>query len=144
MEFCSRTSPGKNTGVGSHSLLRGIFPTQGWNPGLPHCRRVLYQLSPQGNTAILEWIAYPFCSGSSRPRSWTGVSCIAGGFFPSWVIRAACGTAHTSVGKIVLLPCGLHLLSHLLPDFIHLIVNISTWLWPYVTRCWEYWNLMCD
>ena len=33
-------SPGQNTGVGSHSLLQGIFPTQGWNPGLPHCRQI--------------------------------------------------------------------------------------------------------
>ena len=41
-------SPGQNTGVGSHSLLQGIFLTQGLNPGLPHCRRILYQLSHQG------------------------------------------------------------------------------------------------
>ena len=38
-------SPGQNTGVGSLSLLQGIFPTQGSNPGLPHCRRILFQLS---------------------------------------------------------------------------------------------------
>ena len=38
-------SPGQNTGVGSLSLLQGIFPTQGSNPGLPHCRQILYQLS---------------------------------------------------------------------------------------------------
>ena len=38
-------SPSKSTGVGSLSLLQGIFPTQGLNPGLPHCRRILYQLS---------------------------------------------------------------------------------------------------
>ena len=38
-------SPGQNTGVGSHSLLQGIFPTQGSNPGLWHCRQILYQLS---------------------------------------------------------------------------------------------------
>ena len=38
-------SPGQNTGAASCSLLQGIFPTQGSNPGLPHCRRVLYQLS---------------------------------------------------------------------------------------------------
>ena len=38
-------SPGQNTGVGSRSLLLGIFPTQGSNPGLPHCRWILYQLS---------------------------------------------------------------------------------------------------
>ena len=41
-------SPGQNTGVGSLSLLQGIFPTQRSNPGLPHCRRVLYQLTTRG------------------------------------------------------------------------------------------------
>ena len=41
-------SPGQNTGVGNCSLLQGIFPTQGLNPGLPHCKRILYQLSYQG------------------------------------------------------------------------------------------------
>ena len=41
-------SPGQNTGVGSLSLLQGIFPTQGSNPGLPHCRQILYQLSHKG------------------------------------------------------------------------------------------------
>ena len=42
-------SPGQNTGVGSCSLLQGIFPTQGSNPGLPHCRQIFYQLSCQGS-----------------------------------------------------------------------------------------------
>ena len=42
-------SPGQNTGVGSLSLLQGIFPTQGSNPGLPHCRQILYQLSYEGS-----------------------------------------------------------------------------------------------
>ena len=42
-------SPGQNTGVGSLSLLQGIFPTQGSNPGLLHCRRILYQLSCEGS-----------------------------------------------------------------------------------------------
>ena len=37
----------KNTGVGSHSFLQGIFLTQGWNPGLPHCRQILYHQSHQ-------------------------------------------------------------------------------------------------
>ena len=41
-------SPGQNTGMGSDSLLQGVFPTQGLNPGLPHCRQILYQLSHQG------------------------------------------------------------------------------------------------
>ena len=42
-------SPGKNNGVGCHTLLQGIFPTQGLNPGLPHCRQILYLLSHQGS-----------------------------------------------------------------------------------------------
>ena len=41
-------SPGQNTGVGSHSLLQGILPTQGLNPGLLNCRWILYQLSYKG------------------------------------------------------------------------------------------------
>ena len=41
--------PGKNTGVGCHFLLQGIFPTQGLNPDLPHCRQMLYTLSHQGS-----------------------------------------------------------------------------------------------
>ena len=45
-------SPDQNTGVGSLSLLQGIFPTQGSNPGLLHCRRILYQLSYQRSSAI--------------------------------------------------------------------------------------------
>ena len=42
-------SPGQNTGVGSLSLLQGIFPTQGSSPGLLHCRQILHQLSHQGS-----------------------------------------------------------------------------------------------
>ena len=48
------TSPGQNTGVGSLSLLLGIFPAQALNPGLPHCRWILYQLSHQGSPGF--WI----------------------------------------------------------------------------------------
>ena len=52
--LCSRESSGKNTGVGSHSLLQGIFRTQGWNPGLPHhCRRILQQLRCQGSPVLM-------------------------------------------------------------------------------------------
>ena len=60
-------SPGQNTGVGS--LLQGIFPTQGSNPGLSHCRWIFYQPSHQGSPRILEWVAYPVSSVSSRPAS---------------------------------------------------------------------------
>ena len=79
---------GQNTGVGSLSRLQGIYPTQGPNPGLPHCRRFLYQLSHKGSPRILEWVAYLFSRESSWPRNWTGVS-IAGGLFTSWAMREA-------------------------------------------------------
>ena len=71
----------QNTGVGSLSLLQGISPIQGSNPGLPHCRQILYQLSHKGSPRILEWLAYLFSRGSSQPRNQTMVSCIAGRFF---------------------------------------------------------------
>ena len=80
-------SPGKNTGVGCHALLQGIFPTQGLNPGLPHCRQILYHLSHQKSPRTLKWVAYPFSSGSSRPKNRTRVSCIAGRFFTNRAIR---------------------------------------------------------
>ena len=51
--LCPWNSPGKNTGVGCRSLLQGIFPTQGLNLGLPHCRQILYLLNgPSG----VEWV----------------------------------------------------------------------------------------
>ena len=79
-------SPGQNTGVHCLSLLQGIFPTQGLNPGLPHCRQI-YQLNHKGSPGIPELVAYPFSSGSSRFRNQTEVYCIAGGFFTSWATR---------------------------------------------------------
>ena len=87
--LCSWDSPGKNTAVGCHALLQGIFPTHGSNPGLPYCRRILYYLSHQGSSWILEWIAYPFSREPSQPRNQTKVSCIAGGFLTSWAGREA-------------------------------------------------------
>ena len=80
-------SPGQNTRVDSLSLLQGIFPTQGSNPGLPHCRQILYQLSHKGTPRTLEWVAYPISSRSSQPKNQTGVSCIAHGFFTKGAIR---------------------------------------------------------
>ena len=66
-------SPGKNTGVGCHAFFQGNFPIQGLNPGLQHCRQILYCLSHQGSPRILEWVAYPFSRGSSWPRNQTGL-----------------------------------------------------------------------
>ena len=82
-------SPGQNTGVGSCSLLHGIFPAQRSTPGLPHCRWILYQLSHKGSLRILEWVAYPFSTGSSHPRNQTGISWIVGRFFTNWSIMEA-------------------------------------------------------
>ena len=93
--------PGQNTGLGNCSLFQSVFPTQGSNPGLPHCRWILYQMSHQGNPGMLKWVAYPFSSGPSSPRNQTGVSCIAGGFFTSWATREAPGTPGR-VSKVLL------------------------------------------
>ena len=76
--YSSWNSPGQNTEVDSHSLLQGIFPTQGLNQDLPHCGQILYHLSHQGSPRILEWVTYPFSSRSPQLRSQTRVSCTAG------------------------------------------------------------------
>ena len=80
-------SPGKSTRVGCHALLQEVFPTLGLNPDLPHCRWILYCLSHQGSPRILEWVAYPFSRESSQSMNWTGIFCIAGGFFTSLATR---------------------------------------------------------
>ena len=85
----NQNSPGQNLGVGNLSLLQGIFSTQGSNPSLPNCKWILYQLSHKGSPRILEWADYPFSRGSSWPKNWTGVSCIAGRFFINWSIKEA-------------------------------------------------------
>ena len=68
--LCPWDSPGKNIGAGCHALLQGIFPTQQSNPGLPHCRQILYRLSHQespGNP--LKWMGHlpPFTQSYTGP-----------------------------------------------------------------------------
>ena len=81
------------------------FPSPGdlSNPGIKprslHCRWILYQLSHKGSPRILEWVAYPFSSGSSWPRNRTGVSGTVGRFFTNWAIREA-----TTWGPLLLCP----------------------------------------
>ena len=87
--LCPWDSPGKNTGVGCYALPQSVFPTHWLNPGLPHCRQILYHLSHQENPRILERIAHPLSRGSSWPRNRAGVSCIAGGFFTSLAMEAS-------------------------------------------------------
>ena len=77
----------RNTGVSSCSLLQKIFPTQGSNMGIQHCRQILYQLSHQGSPRMLAWVAYPFCRGSSQPRNRARVSCIEGRAFTNGAVR---------------------------------------------------------
>ena len=63
-------SPGKNTGVSCHALLQGIFPTQGLNPSLPHCRRILYHLShsvSQFSRSVVSDSLWPHESQHARP-----------------------------------------------------------------------------
>ena len=72
---CPWDSPGKNSGVGCHSLLQGIFPTQGSNLDLPHGRQILYHLSHQGNPNNMEFgVKYrdedsvSYLTGNGKPR----------------------------------------------------------------------------
>ena len=68
--------------------LPGDLPNPGIEPRFPALQSD--SLHHQGSPRIVEWIAYPFCTGSSQLRNWTGVFCIAaGGFFTSWAIREA-------------------------------------------------------
>ena len=76
-------SPGKDTGVGCHALLQGVFPTLGSNPGFPHFRQILYCLSHQRSPRTLEWVAYPFSSKTSQPRNRNQVSFSPGRVFTS-------------------------------------------------------------
>ena len=95
--LCPWDSPGKNTGVGCHALLQGIFPTQGSNPGLTHCRWILYLLSHQGSPVAAAAAAAaaakslqscltlcdpvdcspqaPLSMGFSRQEHWSGLPC---------------------------------------------------------------------
>ena len=74
-------SPGQNTGVGSCSLLQGIFPTQGSNPGLPTLQADSLPAEPQGKPKNTGVGSLSFSSGSSQPRNQTRVSCTSGRFF---------------------------------------------------------------
>ena len=63
-----RDSPGKNNGVGCHALLQGIFPTQGSNPGLLHCKWIFYQLGYQESPRATKSIIIPISHNNSVGR----------------------------------------------------------------------------
>ena len=82
----SMDSPSKNTGVGNHSLLQGIFLTHGWNPGLLHCRQILYHLNHRGSQltsfknmyyVCILYISHFFLPGETRKNR----------FLPSWYLQ---------------------------------------------------------
>ena len=58
MDYKSMEFSRPDAGVGSFSLLQGIFPTQGLSPDLPHCRQILYQLSHKWSSLILHCVVY--------------------------------------------------------------------------------------
>ena len=89
--YSSWNSPDQNTGVGSLSLLQRIFPTQGLNPSLSHCRQILYQMSHKGSPRILGLGSLSLLQRIFLTRNWTRVSCNAGRFFTYWAIREASG-----------------------------------------------------
>ena len=66
---CPWDSPGKNNGVSCHSLLQGIFPTEGLNLGLLHCRQILYHLSHQGSLICVCVRAHVLNRGRCLPAS---------------------------------------------------------------------------
>ena len=63
-------APGKNTGVGSHFLLQGIFPTQGWNRGLQHGREILHHLSGYGSPSVVESAVFVWAEVTETRTAW--------------------------------------------------------------------------
>ena len=96
-------SPGKDIGVGCHAFFQEIFPTQEYNPGLLHCKWVLYRLSHQGNPRILDWIPDPFSGVSSQHRNQTRVSCIAGRFSTRWATGEALKLVYVQLNHFTVL-----------------------------------------
>ena len=77
-------SPGKNIRVGCHTLLQGIFPTQGSNTGNLHRWQIVYHLSHQGSPRILEWVSLLLLQGNFQIQELNQGTCIAGRFFTRW------------------------------------------------------------
>ena len=126
-----RDSPGKNTGVGCYVLLQGIFPTQGLNPGLLHCRWILYCHFPSLQSL-------PPLSPSPLPRSSQsarlGSLCYTAASHQLFILHVIVYICHSVFSICLLLPPylqvhSLHLCLHSFPAnrFINTIVQI-----PYI------------
>ena len=115
-------SPGKNTEVGCHTLIQEIFPTQGWNPGLSHCRQILYRLSqeeaqywsgllcpPSGNlpdpriepvSLRFPALAGRFFTTSTTWDIWARIAPPTYNIFPKdcyWLVSSGCMWSHRSI-----------------------------------------------
>ena len=82
--YSSWNSPVQNTGVGSSFLLQGIFPTQGLDPGFPHCGWILYQLGHQGSPNRLHIFLQMKSAVRVRGQCWWGANLTRVEFF--WVV----------------------------------------------------------
>ena len=111
--LCPGNYPGKNTGVGCHFLLQGIFPTQGSNPCLPHCKQTLYCLSHQ----VLDYCfkhafsavsdscdLAPLFMGIPRQESWSGLPFPSPGDLPNSGIKP--GSSALYVDSLLSKPSG--------------------------------------
>ena len=96
---------GQNTGMGSLSLLQGIFPTQGLNSGLLHCRQILYQLSHKGSPRTLEWVAYPFSNSLPDPGIEPRSPALQAAYLPTelqlWLFEVKVSWAEKGVSALV-------------------------------------------
>ena len=80
-------SPDKSTGVDCQALLQGIFPIQGSNPGLPHCRQVLNLLSHQGSPLLYENVQSKISVAQSCPTLWDSMDSSIHGIFQARVLE---------------------------------------------------------
>ena len=101
--LCPWDSPGKNTGVGCHALLQGIFPTQGSNLGLLHCRQILYHLSYRED--LLDTIRH----NSKHWIYWASIRCKICASWSLYAVDYSFGRCASSVLSVLLLPFSYHM-----------------------------------
>ena len=101
--FVHGDSPGKNTGVGSHAFLQGIFPTQGFNPGLSHCRWILYHLSHQGSPKYWASLSLHQWNFLSQELNWILLHCRW--ILTNWATREAAYSMTVPYSMTVYVKC---------------------------------------
>ena len=96
-------SPGKNTDVGCHALLWGIFLIQGQNPCLLHCRQVLYHLSNQGSPKCYQYLSALLLPLANIIRFWIPLSVTRGTFAHSQFCFPASVSSSPLIPRLTLL-----------------------------------------